>query len=256
MTGERAAQSGGRANAGPSVAVFRPDDDRLATAVDFLAAAGADPLPDPMLAVHPTGRLPRTDAAYTILTSKTGAELLAGTDWTPGGDLVAIGPSTADALQAAGFSVDHVPETYTSAGLVEALADRVAGERVEVARSDHGSAVLLDGLEAAGAYCHETVLYELTRPDGAGESTAAVAAGEVDGLLFTSSLTVEHFAEAARERGNWDAVQSTLPDVVVGAIGPPTKETAEDAGIAVDVVPDEADFEALADAVLDHLATE
>ncbi|OYR53531.1 uroporphyrinogen-III synthase, partial [Halorubrum sp. E3] len=44
-----------------------------------------------------------------------------------------------------------------------------------------------------------------------------------------------------------------LADAVVGVIGPPTAETAAERGVDVDVVPDEAAFEALATAVVDAL---
>jgi uroporphyrinogen-III synthase len=124
---------------------------------------------------------------------------------------------------------------------------------VEVARSDHGSDVLLDGLNDAGGYVHETVLYRLTRPPESGESADLAARGELDGALFTSSLTVENFLDAAAERGVREAAVDGLNAAVVGCIGTPTRETAEEVGIAVDVVPDEADFEALARAVVAQL---
>ena len=235
------------------VAVFRPDDDRLEAAISFLESLGVEPVGDPMLAVEPTDELPRRDATIVILTSKTGAEIVEDR-WTPGDATVcAIGAGTADALEAAGITVDVVPETYSSEGLVAALADRVDGERVEIARSDHGSDVLLDGLDAAGAYHHETVLYRLVRPEGAGESVSMAAAGELAAALFTSSLTVEHFLEVASEQECRGGAIAGLNAAVVGAIGRPTKETAEAAGINVDVVPETATFEALARAVVDRL---
>ena len=237
----------------PTTAVFRPDDERLAGAVESLESLGSNPITDPMLAVEPTGNLPRTDAAVVVFTSKTGAELIAG-EWTAGDATVcAIGEPTADALRANGIEVDVVPETYSSTGLVETLGERVDGSRVEVARSDHGSDVLLDGLESAGAYVHETVLYRLVRPDGAGESVELAAKGRLDAALFTSSLTVEHFLAIATERGRREQVLDGLGDAIVGAIGEPTQETASDHGIDVDVVPATADFESLAAAVADRL---
>jgi uroporphyrinogen-III synthase len=240
----------------PTVAVFRPADERIDDAVALLEEAGAAAVADPMLAVEPTGATPREDADYTVLTSKTGAELVAGADWTPGGAVCAIGEATAAALRAAGYAVDLVPETYSSDGLVAALSGDVDGTRVEVARSDHGSAVLLEGLDAAGAYVHETVLYRLVRPEGAGRSAALAAAGELDAALFTSSLTVEHFLDAAAERGVRAAAVEGLADAVVGAIGEPTADTARAAGIDVDVVPSAAAFEALARAALAALEPE
>lgn len=238
-----------------TVAVFRPDDDRIEEAVSLLESLGVEPVPDPMLAIEPTGSVPRTDADIAILTSTTGVDLVADAGWDPGdGRLAVIGPKTAAAARDAGFSVDVVPEEYTSEGLVAELAGSVDGARVEVARSDHGSPALLDGLEAAGAYAHETVLYRLVRPDGAGDSVDRLLAGDLDAALFTSSLTVEHFLDVAADRDASDAVLDALADVTVGCIGPPTRETAEVAGIDVDVVPDEATFDALARAVVDRLA--
>lgn len=231
----------------PHVAVFRPDDDRLAEAVDLLESMGVEPVADPMLSIQETGQTPRSDAEYTILTSKTGIEIADEAGWTPGDTtLVAIGPKTAAAAENAGWDVDLVPDEYTSAGLVAALESTVGGSTVEVARSDHGSDVLLDGLWDAGAYLHETVLYELVIPDRAGESAVLAAAGGLDAALFTSSLTVEHFLEVARDRDIETDVLEGLESAVVGVIGPPTAETAKNMGISVDVVPSDAEFETLA----------
>jgi uroporphyrinogen-III synthase len=237
----------------PRVAVFRPDDERIESAVELLRQLGAEPVPDPMLEVEPTGAAP-ADAPLVVLTSKTGVELAAEAGWEPGdADLAAIGPATAAAARDAGWTVDVVPEEYTSAGLVAALEARVAGERVVVARSDHGSDVLLDGLRDAGADVTETVLYRLTRPDAAGISVEAAAAGDLDAVAFTSSLTVDNFLAAAADRGVDEAARAGLADAVVGGIGPPTAETTRERGVDVDVVPDEASFEALATAVVDAL---
>jgi len=234
-----------------NVAIFRPDDERLADATALVEDLGGEPVPDPMLAVEPTGEIPRSDADFVVVTSNTGVELAAAEGWTPGdATLVAIGPATADACRDAGWTVDRVPEDYTSAGLVDELGDEVEGARVEVARSDHGSAVLTDGLDDAGAFVHETVLYELVRPAGAGDSAELAAEGGLDAALFTSSLTVEHWLAAARERGVESAAREGLAAATVGAIGPPTAETAEAHGVDVDVVPEDAGFEELARAVL------
>ncbi|SEH17486.1 uroporphyrinogen-III synthase [Natronorubrum sediminis] len=231
----------------PTVAVFRPDDERLEAAVSLLDDLGSDPVTDPMLAVEATNATPRTDAEYVVLTSKTGAELVSQAGWDPGEQTVcAIGPATADALRTEGYAVDVVPEEYTSSGLVAELADDIDGARIEVARSDHGSPVLLEGFENAGAYVHETILYRLIRPEGSGRSVELAANGALDAACFTSSLTVEHFLEAADERGVREDALAGLADATVGVIGEPTAETARSLGIDADVIPDDAMFDALA----------
>ena len=236
-----------------AIAAFRPDDDRLTDAVALLESLGAQPIADPMLAVNPTGAAPREDADYTVLTSKTGVERADAEGWSPSGAVCAIGSSTADSLRAHGYEVDLVPETYSSAGMVAALEGRVDGQRVEVARSDHGSDTLLDGLNDAGAYVHETVLYRLTRPTDAGASVEAAARGDLDGALFSSSLTVQHFLDCAEDLDLREAALQGLNDAVVGCIGNPTRERARGLGVEVDVVPDEADFDALARAVVGRI---
>jgi uroporphyrinogen-III synthase len=246
-----------------TVAVFRPDDGRLAAAADLLASLGATAVADPMLAIEPTGEVPR-DADYVVLTSATGVEIVAGERaadggpaerWAPGdATLCAVGESTAAALRERGYDVAVVPEEFSSAGLLDALADRVDGAHVELARSDRASQTLPDGLREAGAEVTETTLYRLTRPPGSGDSAARAAAGELDGALFTSSLTVEHFLDAASERGVREAAIAGLADAVVGAIAAGPAETARVAGIAVDVVPERADFEAMACEMVEAIA--
>jgi len=237
------------------VAVFRPDDERIESAVDLLDSLGATPIPDPMLAIEPTGVVPASAADYTIFTSKTGIELAAESGWEPGETtLVSIGPGTTAAAESVGWTVDREPETYSSAGLVELLSGEVDGEHVEVARSDHGSQELLDGLDAANADWSETVLYKLVRPPESGQSAELAAAGELEAAAFTSSLTVDHFLDAAAERGIREEAIEGLAEAVVGVIGEPTRETAEGHGIDVDVVPDKATFEALATEVVEAAA--
>ncbi len=244
-----------------TVAVFRPDDGRLAAAVELLASLGVTGVGDPMLAIDPTGDLPR-DADYVVLTSPTGVEIVAGERadgpderWDPGDTAVcAVGESTADALRERGYDVAVVPEEFSSAGLVDALADRVDGADVELARSDRASGTLPEGLREAGADVTETTLYRLTRPADSGDSADLAAAGDLDGALFTSSSTVENFLAAATERGVREEAIRGLEDAVVGAIAPGPAETAREAGIDVDVVPERADFETMACEVVEAIA--
>lgn len=235
-------------------AVFRPDDGRLEDAVELLESLGATPVPDPMLEIVPTGERP-PDADFVVLTASTGVDILAEAGWEPGeARLCCIGPSTAEAAREAGWTVDRVPEEYDSAGMVAALTDDVAGKTVAVARSDHGSETLLGGLREAGAEVTETVLYELRRPEGSGESAEMAAEGKLEAVLFTSSRTVTGFLDAAEERGIQEAAVAGLEAAVVGAIADGPAKTAKSHGVSVDIVPDEADFDRLAAEVVEAAA--
>jgi uroporphyrinogen-III synthase len=236
----------------PHVAVFRPDDGRVDDAADRLRSLGAEPVPDPMLTIEPTGERP-PEADFVVLTSSTGVDVLAAAGWDPGeATLCCIGSSTAEAAEATGWTVERVPEQYDSEGMVAELRDDVRGETVALARSDRASATMPEGLREAGAEVSETTLYRLKRPDGAGESAELAAAGELDGVAFTSSSTVEGFLAAADERGIREKAVAGLADAVVGAIADGPAETARDAGIEVDFVPAEAAFESLARGVVER----
>ncbi|MDY6774778.1 MAG: uroporphyrinogen-III synthase [Halobacteria archaeon] len=243
------------------VAIFRPSGRREDESVELLEGMGHEVLSDPLLEPRATSETPFTSAEYTILTSVTGVDLALSLSSLDPEDLesthvCAIGPKTRDALEERGVEVSVVPDEYTSTGLVECLGDEVEEKKVEVARSDHGSQKLIDGLNDKGAFVHETVLYELVRPEGGGDETVeGVLEGEVDAVLFTSSLTVEHLLEAADSVGEKEEFIEKLngndndndnDGVFVGAIGEPTRETAESVGIDVDYVPEEETFESLA----------
>ena len=282
----------------PRVAAFRPADGRAERAGEYLRSKGVTPVIDPMLQVKPTGETPE-GADWVVLTASTGVELAHEAGWEPTGvKLACIGATTAEAAREVGWTVDLVPEEYSSAGLVDALSglaadagdgtadhateaddahdateaddahdtteaddahdateadDGTGAPTVELARSDHGSAVLPDGLREAGLTVDETTLYRLTRPPESGESAELAASGRLDGAVFTSSLTVEHVLDAAAERADRQRAIEGLNEAVVGAIGEPTAETARDLGVTVDVVPESASFERTADAVCGRL---
>ncbi|MFB6198849.1 MAG: uroporphyrinogen-III synthase [Halobacteriaceae archaeon] len=235
----------------PRVAVFRPDDGRLRETVELLEDLGCDPLGEPLLKIEKTGDVPRSDADYVIFTSTTGVQYVADSSWHPGESTIcAIGEKTANALQEAGYPQPIIPEEHSSEGLVSMLSGKIAGVRVEIARSSHGSDVLPSGLQRAGGYIHETILYRLTRPEGTGDAAESAAAGNLDGILFTSPLIIEHFLESAEEREVREEVLDELERMIVGCIGSPTRRRAEANDISVDVVPNNAGIENLANDVL------
>lgn len=236
------------------VAVLRPDDSRIREAVRYLRSRGVTPIEDPMLTVSPTGQTPG-QAAYCIFTSKTGVEIAAKQGWKPGEATVcAVGQTTATALREWNYSVDVVPSTATSRGLAETLADEVAGQSVEIARSAHGSEVLINELAEAGATVHETQLYRLERPPTAGRSVTLATQGVLDGTLFTSPKTVEHFIEIARERDSLVEARRGLSQMIVGVIGTPTEQAVRRHDVSVDVKPETVGFEQLADRVVDEIS--
>lgn len=226
-----------------TVAIFRPKS-RLEESRKILEDLGFEVVAQPLLVPKSKKKGPRVDCDFILFTSKTGVqyaldnvnpnELRAST-------ICAIGPKTAGALSEFGIDVDIVPDEFSSTGLVESLKDRVIGKRVEVARSSEGTAKLIDGLNSAGAYVHETELYSLNSPSLSHSLDDIVAEAEI--FLFTSSLMVHHLLELA---GDQDFVKKHLNDGFVGALGRPTEETLKDLGVRTDLTASKAKFSVLA----------
>lgn len=238
-----------------TVAVLRPDDNRIVEAVEYLRSLEVSPVADPMLTIRPTGETPAT-ADYCIFTSRTGVRVAAEQDWHPNDSTIcAIGQQTAAELRNYGVTVDVVPSTFTSTGLVDELAPEVDRSTVEIARSAHGSKVLNRGLTDAGADVHETQLYRLDRPTTAGRSVTLAMDGQLDAILFTSPRTVNHFCEIATEQDGVPALQRGVAETIIGAIGKPTARTVRDYGITVDVIPDTVGFSQLADCTVEEINT-
>lgn len=227
-----------------TVAIFRPQA-RERSSKRLLEGLGFRVISQPLIAVRPTGMEPITDADFIVFTSANGVSLALGRidpRELSRAKVCAIGPQTARALEERGIEVGLIPEEYTSAGLVRALEPLVPGRRVEVARSSEGSAMLLEGLNEAGAFVHETVIYTLERLDVAASVIQGILE-EADVFLFTSSLTVQNFLDQAPDRA---AAVRVLNEKFVGAIGLPTAARLERHGVEVDLVASEATFEDLA----------
>jgi uroporphyrinogen III methyltransferase/synthase len=155
--------------------------------------------------------------------------------------VAAIGPGTARALVERGIVADIVPERFVAEGLIEALGDfELAGARVLLARAAEARDVLPEWLAEQGAVVDVVGLYETVREQ---PNAAAIEAAEgADYVTFTSSSTVTNLLEALGERFPRDAR--------VVSIGPVTTQTAEAAGLTVDVQAERHDIDGLLQALL------
>ncbi len=226
-----------------TVAIFRPES-RLAESRRVLEDLGFEVIEQPLLVPKNRGKGPRVDCDFTLFTSRTGVSFAldnVNPDELRASTICAIGPKTAEALTELGVDVDVVPEEFSSRGLVDSLKDRVNGKKVEVARSSEGTEKLINGLNAAGAYVHETKLYSLKFPKLSQPLDGKIA--EADVFLFTSSLMVHHLLELSEDQ---DFVKRILNDGLVGALGRPTEEALTDLGIRTDLTASKAKFSVLA----------
>ncbi len=165
-----------------------------------------------------------------------------------GMEVVAIGPATAAALEARGLRVAAVPEEFRAEGLVNALArKRLDGAEVLIPRAAVARDLLVRALRARGARVDVVPVYR-TLPSRLGirEVAAALRAGEVDLVTFTSSSTVTHFVRGFRA----PALARRLRRVPAAVIGPITARTARREGFRVAVMPREYTIPALAEAIV------
>jgi uroporphyrinogen III methyltransferase/synthase len=144
-----------------------------------------------------------------------------------------IGPVTKSRLADFGITADILPENYRAEAVVAAFAKQpMQGKKVLLPRAREARAVLPVELEKMGAEVDEITTY-ITRPvtTGADELAAALQAGDIDLVTFTSSSTATNFKALLPA----DAGSDLLARPRIASIGPITTETAEKLGFQVDI---------------------
>lgn len=140
----------------------------------------------------------------------------------------AIGPRTAEALQARGVSPDYVPEEYVAEAILPGLED-LRGKWVLLPRAEIARKALPDAIVNAGGIAHEIAVYKTLPVQPDPEGLAALQSG-VDVITLTSPSTVQNFVAMARRNG-LDPLN--LPDnPVYACIGPITEQAAREEGLA------------------------
>ncbi len=173
------------------------------------------------------------------------ARALAGTR------VAAIGPGTAEALDAHGIRADVLPHQAVAEGLVQALGElSPAPRRVLIARAREGREVLLDALRERGAEVEVLALYETVaeRPPTRllGEALAA------DYITFTSASTVRFFLDALAD-GDGREQLTRGPRLV--SIGPVTSAALRERGLEPQLEAATHDIGGLVKVLLDDVAT-
>jgi uroporphyrinogen-III synthase len=160
--------------------------------------------------------------------------------------IVARGPKPVAALKELGLSVTlAVPEPNTWRELLTALdgareALPVHGKRVAVQEYGAPNPELLAGLAERGAQVTQVPVYEWALPEDTQplrDAVAALAGGEVDVALFTTSIQVVHLLKIAAEMNLEEPVRQAFARILVGSIGPVTSEELRAHGIAADFEP-------------------
>lgn len=214
---------------------------------DALTNAGFEPIFFPVIEIRPFEENVALDRAiaklecydWVVFTSVNGVDVffehLAYPSSFPGEGLgvkvAAIGPKTAQSLEARSVTPNFVPEEYVAEAILPGLGDLcerwVLLPRAEIARK-----ALPEAIMKAGGVAHEIAVYQTLPAEPDPEGLAVLKSG-VEAVTFTSPSTVENFLEIVRRIG-LDPLH--LPgNPRIACIGPITRKTAEGAGY-VDVV--------------------
>jgi uroporphyrinogen III methyltransferase/synthase len=144
--------------------------------------------------------------------------------------LAAIGPATAEALRAYHLEPDLVPEEFRSESLAAALKEKVAGQRVLLARADRGREVLRQVLTEVATVDQVAVYSQVDAIDPAAPALEGLRRGAVDYLTLTSSniarAVIAALDAATRER-------FLRGEVKVVSISPVTSAAIHELGLPV-----------------------
>jgi uroporphyrinogen-III synthase len=145
--------------------------------------------------------------------------------------VVAIGPSTAKAIEGQGKPVNVVPKEYVAESVVESLRGQVDGQRVLLARARVARDVIPVELTKLGATVDVVEVYETVVPqESRRELRVALknAKARPNVITFTSSSTVRHFVALAGDGAD-------LKGIRMASIGPITSATLRELGLPVDI---------------------
>ncbi len=165
----------------------------------------------------------------------------------------AIGPATANQLEERDVSVRLVPREFIAESIVEAFGKRgIKGKRILLARAKKARDVLPKGLKKLGAEIDVIEVYRTVKPKGVSKKLIALLENrKIDVIAFTSSSTVNHFAEPLK-----GDLKKILKGIVIACIGPVTAETARSRGIKVSIQPRKYTIPGLVQSIARYIESE
>jgi len=158
--------------------------------------------------------------------------------------IAARGPKPVAALREIGLTPWVIaPEPNTWRELLAALDGkgaefRLQGARVAIQEYGASNPQLLDGLAARGAAVTRVPVYRYALPEDIRplqQAARAVADGQIDVALFTTSMQIVHLLEIARQHDFEDPVRQGFKSIAVASIGPTTSEELREQGITIDI---------------------
>jgi uroporphyrinogen-III synthase len=159
--------------------------------------------------------------------------------------LAAVGPKTADCLQAHGLYPDFVPSEYTSARILPGLGS-LNKRWVLLPSADIADDHLPRAIQTMDGVAHVITAYKTLPPEPDSQGLAELRQG-VDVITFTSGSTVRNFVSLVRDAG---LEPFTLPGKPrIACIGPKTADAARETGFKVDIMAKEYTVDGLVKAI-------
>ena len=162
----------------------------------------------------------------------------------------AIGPATANRLKRKGVSVPYVPKEFIAESILDGFKKaQMEGKRILLARAKKARDVLPKGLKKMGAEVDVVEVYRTVRPKGGSKRMKnLLTEGEIDVITFTSSSTVNHFADLLKK----EYLKSLVKGIAIACIGPVTARTAKERGLKVRIQPKQYTIPALTRAIAEY----
>lgn len=160
--------------------------------------------------------------------------------------VVARGPKPVAALKELGVPIALVvPEPNTWRDLLRAFDGNRKSfplEKSRVAVQEYGvsNPELMAGLAQRGAIVTCVPVYEWALPEDTGplrDAITSVTRGEIDVVLFTTSIQVTHLLEVAASMKLEEPLRHAFARILVGSIGPTTSERLREQGLVPDIEP-------------------
>ena len=230
--------------AGKRVVVTRAREQSQSL-VDALREAGAEPVLLPLVAFAPADNPAELDAClkngaqfeWVFFTSQnalravqqrcTAMELLLPRVFA-GVKIAAVGPATAEAVTAAGLSVNYVSRVHNGVALTEELASELQGKHIFLPRSDRANPELIEALKRHGAQVIPVVAYKTVAPNsGPPETQEVLLRGGADAILFFSPSAVRHLRDLLGAQRFRDLSRQS----VFVAIGPVSESALKAEGV-------------------------
>ena len=155
--------------------------------------------------------------------------------------VAAIGPKTAEVLQARGVMPDFVPDKYIAESILEGLGN-LRGKWVLLPRAEIARKALPEAIVNAGGTAHEIAVYKTLPVQPDPEGLARLKSG-VDWITFTSPSTVQNFVQVISQQ-NMNPFH-LMGNPKVACIGPITERAAREEGFKVDLVAEKYTTEGL-----------